>query len=147
MILYKYIVLIQQILLWIFPVNADFEGKLLTVNTGCTISGVSLANGYSANIYSYSWDDLTDYSNTEFFNGKYSSKILTSASLVTNPNFINNNGYSTSTTSELWGIDVPITNFVAQLTGYFYGMYLINSIFFSFFFNFQYTNITLYFYS
>lgn len=119
----------------ICKVNADFQGKVLTSNAGCLLSGLSSTQGYSANIYSYSWDDLSDYSDTAFYNGQYTSHLITTAKLVQSPNFIQNLGYSTTASSELWGVEVPITNFVAQLTGYFYGTYISQIIFFFIFFH------------
>lgn len=115
-------------LLLLSPTKADFEGKLITSNQGCSISGISSVNGFSANIYSYSYSDLSDYSNTAYFNGGYNSDLITTVSLVADPNFNSNNGYSTTATDLLWGAEVPITNFAAELTGYFYGMYIFHII-------------------
>lgn len=125
MLLNIFCYIIFSVLSIIPNVKADFEGKLVTSNRGCSFKGLTAVTGYSANIYSYSWNDLTHYSETNFFNGQYSSNLISTASLVLDPNFVNNEGYSTTETSELWGIDVPITNFVAQLSGYFYGMFFL----------------------
>ncbi|KAG0670745.1 hypothetical protein C6P42_003809, partial [Pichia californica] len=108
----------------ITPAVADFEGKLANSNVGCAISGVTMTNGFSANIYAYPFSDMSDYSNTAYFNGDYATSLLTTVANVADPNFVNNQGYASSTTSNLWGVDLPITNFAAQLTGYFYdGIY------------------------
>lgn len=114
--------LVPLLLSWSSTAFAAFEGQLATSNIGCNIK-VATVNGFSANIYSYSYDDTTDYSQTAFYNGQYTSSLITTVSNVADPNFDYNAGASTTETSALWGVDIPITNFVAELTGYFYGMY------------------------
>lgn len=109
--------------------NADFQGKVETANVGCSITGLESVNGFSANIYSYTFSDVSDYTNTAFYNGDYSTAgLVTTVSLVDEPNFNNNQGYATETSGSLYGVEIPITNFALELTGYFYGMYLISGI-------------------
>jgi hypothetical protein len=99
------------------------EGIVQNSFTGCDISGVTSSNGFKVKIYSYTYDDMSDYTNTAYFNGEYTSNYITSADFVTNPNFVYDAGASTTETGTEWGLDIPITNFVAEFTGYFYGMF------------------------
>lgn len=109
--------------------RADFDGQLQTTNIGCNIPNLNPVHGFTANIYSYAYNDLSDYTNTAFFNGGYSSSLITTVANVVDPNFINTAGYPGPTTSKLYGVDVPITNFAMELSGYFYGMYFSLNVF------------------
>ena len=107
---------------WSSTVLADFQGKLNSANQGCSISGIQSVNGYSANIYSYTLSDLA-YTNTNYYNGNYKNPgLVTTVPIVENPNFARNEGFATAASGELFGAEIPITNFALELTGYFYGM-------------------------
>lgn len=103
--------------------SADFDGILKTTNIGCNIPNFNPAHGLSANIYSYAFNDLSDYQNTAFFNGGYASNLITTIPTVLDPNYVQTNGYAGQASSLLYGVQVPITNFAMELTGYFLGMY------------------------
>lgn len=102
---------------------ADFQGKLIAQNEGCDIKNIKSVNGFSANIYSYTYSDMSDYSNTAYFqNGFTQAGLITTIANVPDAQFDNNQGFEVSTTGELWGVNIPITNFALDLSGYFYGM-------------------------
>ena len=111
---------------------ADFQGKLIAQNEGCDIKNIKSVNGFSANIYSYTYSDMSDYSNTAYFqNGFTQAGLITTIANVPDAQFDNNQGFEVSTTGELWGVNIPITNFALDLSGYFYGMCHQCLIFFS----------------
>lgn len=102
---------------------ADYQGKLELDNTGCSIGADDTSNGFSANFYSYPYDSNT-YTDPAFYNGgAYSANgLIGSVDLINNPDFTQLNNYPTEHTSDLHGVEVPVTNFVMELFGYFKGM-------------------------
>ena len=108
---------------WSSSVLADFQGRLSSANHGCSISGIQSVNGYSAKFYSYTYSDLT-YTDTNYYNGAYTKPgLITTVANVPSANFVANDGYATTASGELFGAEIPITNFALELTGYFYGTY------------------------
>lgn len=98
-------------------VNANSDNNLVTSINGCSFETLNSVPGYSADIYSYNWND------------QYYSDLITTIPIVSNPNIIQNKNY------ESIDIEIPTTEFLTQLTGYFYGMLIVFLKFIIFFFH------------
>lgn len=100
----------------IFTVNANLEDKFITSIQGCSFENLNTLPGYSADIYSYKWSESFPYYQTSFSNDQYESDLITTFPVVSNPNFFQDKNY------ESLNIEFPTTNFITQLSGYFFGM-------------------------
>lgn len=112
---------------------ADYQGKLELDNGGCSIGADDTVIGFSANFYSYPYG-ASSYTDTNYYNGgSYATAgFIGSADLVPNPNFSQLNNFPSEHFSSLNGVDVPVTNFVMELFGYFKGMSLTLKFIFQF---------------
>lgn len=121
---------------------AGYQGKVVGTNIGCDIKGLTADKGFDATFYSYTYNDVDDYQNTNFYAGEFENGGVINSAAGVDPNFNYNEGALTTATSEIWGVDLPITNFVADFSGYFYGMYY----FFSFSLLCRFRILTILFY-
>lgn len=88
---------------------------------GCDISGMSSTAGYQANIYSYKAGDTADFSRTDYYLSSYAAGGPITSGFVADPQFISTNN-ALGDTKTIGSLEVPISNFAMELTGYFYGM-------------------------
>lgn len=107
-----------------------YQGKIVGTNSGCNIKGLNSAKGFDATFYTYPYNNDYNWRNTAFYaNGEYAKGGLVGSASGVDPNLNYNSGATQPVTSETWGVELPITNFVGDYSGYFYGTYYIFFLF------------------
>ncbi|VEU22182.1 DEKNAAC103171 [Brettanomyces naardenensis] len=107
------------LLLYVQSCFAATIGSALACNYG---SGVSSDSGFVAKFYTYISADYTDYVQSSFLASGYTNNgYITSATGVTSPQFSFSVLPGVIATSQLYGVDVTISNITIAYSGYFKG--------------------------
>lgn len=98
--------------------------------SACSLAtDLSLTPGYKVKYYSYSDLDTSDFTQINFLASGYTANTLyQSVNGIVAPQFLYSYdtkawGYHSTTTSMIYGMNVQITNFLFEYTGYFKGKF------------------------
>ncbi|VEU22154.1 DEKNAAC103131, partial [Brettanomyces naardenensis] len=96
-------------------------------------TGVTAHPGFEVQAYSYPFDDTVLFSQTDFLASDYTSSLVTQVNGVTVPSFYwEDSPWDATYTTDLYGMNVEISNLVLAYTGFFLapesGIYTFNLI-------------------
>lgn len=102
--------------------NADVVGVVNLGATGCLFGSLASTPGFNARFYTYKYFDYSDISQTDYYGTSYLTTTPVNSTFgITDPQFIFGNTANVPGSGSLYGVDVLITNFLLELTGYFLG--------------------------
>lgn len=121
-------ILFYVLILFNFGVTLAADFPTFGTASACSLAtDLALTPGYSVKYYSYRYNNEVDFSLTGFLASGYTNQqLISSTGGVFSPQFSYGGNRERGTAySSLYGMNMQITNFVLEYTGYFRGKFYI----------------------